>query len=188
MTQDAATAAPQSTGLRTVILAAATEEFAERGYDQVTIRDIAARAGCSPAMVMKCGGSKRDLFYAAATINPPPLPDAPTSRLGAALVGDLIARFTDHSLEPLNRALVLRLTAPDPASVRERFITGYLDPLAERLGGGVDARLRAELVVAALLGLAATLRILEAPTARAATADVHRRYADVVQRLLTDQG
>lgn len=177
--------ASPTTGLRGAILSAATELFAERGFNQVTIRDIAARAGCSPAMVMKCGGSKRELFYAAATINPPPLPDVPHADLGAVLVGELITRYAHESLEPLNRALVLRITAPDPESVRERFITGYLDPLTERLGGDADARLRAELVVAALLGLAATLRILAAPTAQSATDDVHRRYADVVQRLIT---
>src|SRR5690606_29040310 len=114
MTSDSTAGTSADTGLRGAILSAATELFAERGYDQVTIRDIAARARCSAAMVMKCGGSKRELFYAAATINPPPLPDVPDSELGAALVNELVSRYTDEALEPLNRALVLRITAPDP--------------------------------------------------------------------------
>jgi AcrR family transcriptional regulator len=176
--------APPAAGSRASILAAAAELFAERGFNQVTIRDIAARADLSPAMVMKCGGSKRELFYEAATIVPPPLPDVPPAHLGKALVRELLRRFTDASLEPLNRALVLRLSAPDPESVRRRFISGYLDPLAERLGGDRDAQLRAELAVAALMGLAATLRVFEAPTSVAAPEEVVKRYGPVVQALL----
>lgn len=169
---------------RQAILAAAAELFAERGFDQVTIRDIAARADLSPAMVMKCGGSKRELFYEAATVTPPPLPDVPVGELGAALVRELLDRFERDAIEPLNRALVLRLSAPDPDSVRERFVTGYLEPLAERLGTDDDARLRAELVVAALAGLAATVRIFQAPAARSALDEVGRRYGATIQRLI----
>jgi len=134
-------------------------------------------------MVMKCGGSKRELFYQAATLTPPPLPDVPVSELGEALVRELLDRFAREALEPLNRALVLRLSAPDPESVRERFITGYLDPLTERLGGH-DARLRAELVVAALIGLAASVRIFETPATRSAPDDVVLRYGAIIQHLI----
>lgn len=176
--------APPAAGSRASILAAAAELFAERGFNQVTIRDIAARADLSPAMVMKCGGSKRELFYEAATIVPPPIPDVPRAHLGETLVRELLQRAAAGALEPLNRALVLRLSAPDPESVRQRFIEGYLDPLAERLGGDDDARLRAELAVAALIGLAATLRVFEAPTSGGAPDEVARRYGSVVQALL----
>lgn len=171
-------------GSRRAILAAAGELFAERGFNQVTIRDIAARAGLSPAMVMKCGGSKHDLFYAAAVVTPPPLPDVPVARLGETLVRELLARVDADAIEPLNRALVLRLSAPHPERVGQRFATGYLDPLTERLGGDADARLRAELVVAALAGLAVGVRIFEAPATRAAPDDVVRRYGAAVQRLI----
>ncbi|MFW6090485.1 MAG: TetR family transcriptional regulator [Actinomycetota bacterium] len=166
------------------ILAAAAELFAERGFDQVTIRDIATRANLSPAMVMKCGGSKKQLFYRAARITPPPLPAVPDSELGEALVRELLDRFGRRDIESLNRALVLRLSAPDPDSVRERFISGYIDPLTERLGGDDDARLRAELVVAALLGLAVSLRILQAPASGSASEEVARRYGATLQRLI----
>lgn len=172
-------------GSREAILAAAAELFAERGFNQVTIRDIAARADLSPAMVMKCGGSKKELFYETATIVPPTLPDVPLEQLGASLVRDLLRRVSDEqAIEPLIRALVLRLSAPDPESVRERFVTGYLDPLAVRLGGDEDARLRAELAVAALLGLAATVRVFEVPTSATVPDEVVRRYGPVVQALL----
>lgn len=169
---------------REAILSAAAELFAERGFNQVTVRDIATRANLSPAMVMKCGGSKKDLFYRAAKITPTPLPDVPASELGDALVRELLDRFARRAIEPLNRTLVLRLSAPDPDAVRERFITGYLDPLTERLGGDDDARLRAELVVAALLGLAASLHILNTPASGSAPEEVARCYGATVQRLI----
>jgi len=184
MSHDAPPAVRAPGSSRLAILAAATELFAERGYDQVTIRDIAARADLSPAMVMKCGGSKRELFLRSATITPPPLPDVPRSQLGARLVDDLLARARRDAIEPLARALNLRLSAPDGESVSRRFTAGYLDPLAERLGGDADARLRAELVVAALAGLAATTRIFDTPAAGAAPDEVVRRYGAVVQHLI----
>jgi hypothetical protein len=117
-------------------------------------------------------------------LSPPPLPDVPASELGAALVHGLLERHERDALEPLARALVLRLSAPDPASVRERFVTGYLEPLAERLGGDGDARLRAELVVAALVGLAANLRIFDTAASRSAPEEVVRLYGATVQRLI----
>ncbi|GAA2616836.1 hypothetical protein GCM10010399_54700 [Dactylosporangium fulvum] len=169
---------------RRAILAAAAELFAERGYDQVTIRDIAARADLSPAMVMKCGGSKRELFLRSAKITPPPLPDVPRSELGARLVEELLTRSDRGAIEPLARSLNLRLSAPDPDSVHQQFTAGYLEPLAERLGGDADAHIRAELVVAALTGLAATTRIFHTPAAGAAPEEVIRRYGRAIQHLI----
>ncbi|WP_432837730.1 TetR family transcriptional regulator [Dactylosporangium sp. CA-092794] len=183
-TRPAAADEPAPGRSRQAILAAAAELFAEHGYDQVTIRDIAVRADLSPAMVMKCGGSKRELFLLSAKIAPPPLPDVPRSELGARLVEELLIRSRRGAIEPLARALNLRLSAPDPDSVRQQFTAGYLDPLTERLGGDTDARLRAELVVAALTGLAATTRIFNTPAAAAAPDEVIRRFGTIIQDLI----
>ncbi|MEV8511699.1 TetR family transcriptional regulator [Dactylosporangium sp. NPDC051484] len=183
-TEPDAADAPAPGSSRQAVLAAATELFAERGYDQVTIRDIAARADLSPAMVMKCAGSKRELFLRSARITPPPLPDVPRSELGARLVEELLTRFRREAIEPLARALNLRLSAPDPDSVRQQFVAGYLDPLGERLGGDADARLRAELVVAALTGLAASVRIFNTPAMGAAPDEVIRLYGTAIQHLI----
>lgn len=87
------------------IISAATELFAQRGFHEVTIRDIAAHADRSPAMVIKCWRSKRELFYRAATISPPPLPDVPDNELGESLVMNLVERAQGGHLEPLVRAL-----------------------------------------------------------------------------------
>lgn len=176
-------AAPAAGGSRQAILEAAGELFSTRGYGQVTIRDIAARAGTSPALVMKRGGSKHDLYQATARIVPPPLPDVPDEHLGRALVNDLLERHQRGDLEHLARALMLRLTAPDPETVRRHFLHGYVDPLTQRLNGP-DAQLRAELVVAALSGLAATIRLFETPSSTTSPERVLALYGDLVQQLL----
>ena len=44
------------------ILAAAGELFSARGYEDVTIRDIAAVAAADPALVIRYFTSKNDLF------------------------------------------------------------------------------------------------------------------------------
>lgn len=170
-------------GSRQAILDAAGELFSARAYGEVTIRDIAARAGTSPALVMKRGGSKQDLYQATARIVPPPLPDVPDEQLGHALANDLLERHQRGDIEHLARALMLRLTAPDPETVRTHFLHGYVDPLAHRLDGP-DARLRAELVVAALTGLAATIRLFETPSSVTDPERVLAIYGNLVQQLI----
>ncbi|WP_228974432.1 TetR/AcrR family transcriptional regulator [Streptomyces sp. DH12] len=44
------------------LLAAASELFAERGYERATVRDIAGRAGLNQALLFRHFGSKRALF------------------------------------------------------------------------------------------------------------------------------
>ncbi|MFI2230378.1 TetR/AcrR family transcriptional regulator [Nocardia testacea] len=172
------------TRARDAALAAASKLFAERGYRQVTIRDIALAAGLSPAMVMKAVGSKEKLFHEVAEVRPLELDGIPDEELGRALVGNIIDRMRADAVEPLGRAIMLRLTAPDPDTIQEKFTRGYFDALAERLGGGADAELRSELAVGALMGLAAALRIFEAPNSAAHSEQVVLRFGDIVQDLL----
>ena len=51
------------------ILDAAEELFHERGYEAVTVRDIADQAGVSHALVHQYAGSKEDLFRAVLSRN-----------------------------------------------------------------------------------------------------------------------
>ncbi|MFI9354038.1 TetR family transcriptional regulator [Streptomyces lydicus] len=50
----------QDTRLR--LLDAASELFAERGYERTTVRDIAARAGANQALLFRYFGTKKALF------------------------------------------------------------------------------------------------------------------------------
>src|SRR5690242_14376813 len=56
---------PGATVTREAILDAARRRFAEAGYDQTSIRAVAADAGVNPALVMQFFGSKEALFQAA---------------------------------------------------------------------------------------------------------------------------
>ena len=51
------------------ILDAAEELFRERGYEAVTVRDVAEQAGVSHALVHQYAGSKEDLFHAVLSRN-----------------------------------------------------------------------------------------------------------------------
>ena len=75
------------------ILDAARSLFATRGYEQTTIRAVAAQAGIDASMVMRYFGSKAGLFAAAATIDldPPDLASASPRRRGEVLVGHFVA-------------------------------------------------------------------------------------------------
>jgi AcrR family transcriptional regulator len=171
--------------LRAAVWRAAAELFARQGFPEVTIRAIAARAGTSPALVMKVAGSKESLFHRTATITAPELPDVPPTELGQALVAELVDRQRRGDLEHLGRALMLRVNAPDPEAVRAKFLQSYVAPLAKVLEGP-RANLRAELAVAALLGLATSLRFFESPVLSAELDAVEAAYGPIVQRLLDD--
>src|SRR3954451_6608750 len=54
-----------SAEVRSLVLAAARELFEDRGYDQVSTRDIATRAGVTQALVFRHFGTKVDLFVEA---------------------------------------------------------------------------------------------------------------------------
>ena len=82
---------------REAILAAARQQFAERGYESATIRGIAAAAGVDPALVHHYFGTK-DLLFAEAM----ELPISPSAVVPDVLAGDpgqlgerLVRRFLD---------------------------------------------------------------------------------------------
>src|SRR6185312_13318784 len=86
---------PRSEATRRTILAAARSAFATRGYEQTTIRAVAADAGIDASMVMRYYGSKAGLFAAAATIDldPPELASVQARRRGEALVRHFVGRW-----------------------------------------------------------------------------------------------
>lgn len=137
------------------ILRSARLLFGERGFAAVTIRDIAADAGVSPAMVMKVGGSKDHLYALATPAEPSPLePDVPLDGLGERLVRRMLQRREDDQAEPWLRAIYLLHDAPDPAAAREEFRQRFLG----RFDDDPERRRHADQFACLLLGLAAGLR------------------------------
>ena len=153
-----------ATATRDRILRAARRQFSELGYDQAGVRQIAAEAGVTAALINRYFGSKEGLFVevlSGAFQLAGALPEA-RSDFGAALTR-FISRNppvpSPDGFDPL--LLILRsITNPDAlALLRDRLDRRTLEPLAAWLGGR-DAGIRAGLVVATLMGFAILRKVL----------------------------
>jgi len=102
------------------IFSAAGRLFGERGYRAVTVRDIAAEAGVSAALVMKLFVSKEKL-YAAVRPDESQLAEleVPTSELGRALVFRVLMRRERGAQEPWATIPFAVLDSPDPEAARD---------------------------------------------------------------------
>lgn len=144
------------------LLEAARALFSEHGYEQVTVRQIAAAAGANLALVGRYFGSKAGLFGAV-------LEGEPTVR--RVLEGDpagLARRLAEYAAErmhadpesPILRSL--ERSAGDPeiqALVRDRLSTAVIGPLSARIDAP-DAHSRARLAASVFLGVGVMRRLL----------------------------
>lgn len=148
---------------RLALLRAARRRFSQHGYADVTLRDIAADAGVSAALVVKYFTSKEDLYAEAVSFEADAarLLDAPLERLGAHLVTTQLSIHEATQGDPLLRA-VFTATRPGGTRFRENFEQQFVQRLTGRLGGP-DAALRAELICALMMGLAAARLALRSP-------------------------
>lgn len=141
---------------RSALLGAARRRFDEVGYDRATLRDIGERADVDPALVARYFGGKEGLFLAVMAERKAEEPPVDPDPLAVA------ARVLEHwdcgagGDGPVLQALV----GPEPSpAVREQVLelldARVLGPVAEELAGRglADARLRAELLLAALIGI-----------------------------------
>ena len=140
---------------RQAILEAAKTCFMHEGYEQVGVREIAARAGVDPALVNRYFGSKVGLFSEAiaSKFDLSHLLDGDRANLGERLARYVLQKqSTGADYDPL--VALLRSSSSDVCSgmLRNAILEGFVRPLATRLEGP-DALLRAELVGSTLLGL-----------------------------------
>jgi AcrR family transcriptional regulator len=171
---------------RDSVLQVARRLFGERGYAAVTIREVAAQAGVSPALVMKIAGSKEQLYALATPAEPAPLlPDTPIEGMGELLVRRMLQRRDEDAAEPWLRAMYLLHDAPDRAAAlgdfRARFLGRFVP---EGVVAGNRVR-HAEELACLMIGLAAgvrTFRLLDrGPQEEEA---VVREYGALVQAVL----
>jgi AcrR family transcriptional regulator len=142
---------------RSTILDAARALFAAQGYERTTVREVAARAGIDPAMVIRYFGSKDELFTRAAVfdLRLPDLGAIPRAELGTTLVRHFLRLWEGKEGDPGMRVL-LRSAASNPAA-REKLnevFAGQVVPALARVVRAPDAAERVGLVVSQLLGLA----------------------------------
>ncbi|MEW9555965.1 TetR/AcrR family transcriptional regulator [Nonomuraea sp. NPDC050783] len=159
------------------ILQAARTLFGEHGYEQVTIRMIAAAADANIALVGRYFGSKAGLFGAVLEGEPTikSLLDGDREGLPRRLAEYAAQRMQHPPESPILRALERSARHPEIEEVaRERLIGAVLQPL-EAVLGGPEALARARMAAAVVLGVGALRRRLgpETPT----PADVDRLTA-----------
>ncbi|MEU6243680.1 TetR family transcriptional regulator [Streptomyces sp. NPDC047024] len=186
----------ESGDTRDRILAAAREEFSERGYEKTSVRGIAKAAGVDSALVHHYFGTKDQIFEAAVTVSFAPALAAPDAIVEGPLdtVGERFTRFVFGIWEnPATRAPLLAIVRSAvnneaAAAVFRRLVAAQLlHRIAGRIGGP-DAELRAELAAAQLVGTAMLRYVIKVEPL--ASADVERivaRLAPVVQGHLTGE-
>jgi len=164
------------------LLDAARKLFAERGYERSTIRDIGELAGLDSTLIARYFGSKAALYLEAmrtdfAAEEPGALPDL----LKPGRMAELLERVGRRGPGPIFDVALQRLLDPTlDKQARTMLAERVVDPLDRRLSGdGVpEARLRAEIITAALIGVAVSRYRGALPTLSAATPD------DVAELLL----
>ncbi|GAA3893842.1 TetR family transcriptional regulator [Streptomyces lacrimifluminis] len=172
------------------ILAAAREEFAERGYDKTSVRGIAKAAEVDPALVHHYFGTKEQVFEASIAGAMGPLLEAPGSIVEGPLddVGERLARFFFGIWEtPATRKALLAIVRSAmnneaAAGVFRRIVsTQVLRRIAGRLDLP-DAELRAELAAAQLVGIVMLRYVIKVePLASADPEQIIGRVAPVIQ-------
>jgi AcrR family transcriptional regulator len=178
---------------RDAILAAAKRLFAERGFENASMRAIAAEAGVDAALITHFYGSKANLL--AVAIDWPFDPDQELFRIlkaGRDRVGEgLVALFVRTWDREGSRNTVITLlraatTEPTAAELLSDFMrTRLFGPLLAQLGSD-HPEIRANLVAAQLGGLGLARYILRfEPLASAKPRDVVRWVAPSIQRYLT---
>ncbi|WP_017572215.1 TetR/AcrR family transcriptional regulator [Nocardiopsis halotolerans] len=172
------------TDSRGAIIDAARELFFERGYNGVTIRDIATAAGVSPALVIKHHHSKAALFN---EVGPHDIPlaelDLPRSEMGRALVRKILARRERGVPESWLSAAAHVRESPDPDRSREETRDRLLESVSALIGDTTPERRYAGVVCCQLLGLAEGVRVLGMfPVEEVSRDDLLDLYAPIIQR------
>ena len=177
------------------ILAAAREEFSERGYEKTSVRGIAKAAGVDSALVHHYFCTKEQVFEASIEVAFGPLLSAPGSIAEGPLdgVGERLARFffgvwenpaTRKALLAIIRSAVNNEVA---ASVFRRLISAQLLRRVAAQLDTPDAELRAELAAAQLVGIAMLRYVIKVePLASANPEQIITRVAPVIQAHLTN--
>ncbi|ELP67900.1 TetR family transcriptional regulator [Streptomyces turgidiscabies] len=176
------------------ILAAAREEFAERGYEKTSVRGIAKAAEVDSALVHHYFGTKEQVFEASVEGAVGPLLNAPGAITEGPLdsVGERLARFFFGVWEnPATRKALLAIVRSAvnnevAAGAFRRLISAQL---LRRVAAQLelpDAELRAELAAAQLVGIAMLRYVIKVePLASADPEQIIGMVAPVIQTHLT---
>lgn len=136
------------------LLRAASELFADRGYDHTTARDIGERAEVDAAMIARYFGSKAQLYIA--VLHDERGVDPASDFLDPDHLATLLRKVSHQGPGPIYQiAMGPYADADADQAAREELIHRVVDPVRRRLEteGAPYASLRAELLSAALIGI-----------------------------------
>jgi AcrR family transcriptional regulator len=162
----AATRRKKSDITRDAISDAARELFDRQGFERTTVRDIAARAGADPALVIRYFGSKDALFAQVAVfdLHLPDLSKVDRERIGETLVQHYLDVWEGENRTP-GMAILLRSAASneDAAAHMRKIFASQVLPAIARVAGPGSTPERASLVASQLLGMALCRYVLKIP-------------------------
>ncbi len=182
---------PGGPDTRADVLAAARARFARAGYDNATIRAIAADAEVDPALVHHYFGTKRDLFREAVAfpVDADRLLDAVTDATprdaAEALARVFFEVWEDPQTRPQMLSVLRSAMTHDDAAVLLRTFVGreLLGPLASALG--VDDPLRITLAASQMIGIAVLRYVVRVePLASSDIDTIVQRVAPVLEHHL----
>ncbi|WP_433240284.1 TetR family transcriptional regulator [Streptosporangium sp. CA-135522] len=153
-------------GTRQRILEAARRLFTELGYDEVTMRLIAAEAGANVALINRYFGAKRELFAEVLAMQGrfPGVLEVSEEELPRRLAEYVAERLRSDQGSSVMAALIRSSSCSEiHGIIRDRVDSAILEPLAARLPGP-DAIFRATVATALITG-AGTLSQLYGPDA-----------------------
>jgi AcrR family transcriptional regulator len=184
---------PGSGDTRGQILDAARTEFADRGYDGVSVRGIARAASVDPALVHHYFGSKEKVFIAAMALPVDPsemLPDVlagDPDQLGERLARLFFGMWSDPAFrEPMLALLRSATTSERGAQVLREFVASALLGRVASAVDAPDAPLRVATAAAQLVGVAILRYVIGVPPLAAATdEEIVALVAPTLQRYLT---
>jgi len=171
---------------RDLIATHARDMFDKRGYAATSVRGIAAAAGIDPALVIRYFGSKEQLFLHVTGLAEQPVPEfrGPLDTLGTRLVASVLA----PERATMRRTFMTMIRASDydrvRASLQETTGRLFVDNLAGLLAGP-DARLRAQLIGAQILGIVQAWTLMVPDHVTEAELDrTIELYGSAIQRLI----
>jgi AcrR family transcriptional regulator len=183
---------PGTPDTREAILSAARRRFATRGYEATSLRAIATDAEVDPALVIHYFGTKEALFAAAtglpvglsellAGLASLPLPEF----LPALVRGYLQLVDSDQSRNAILALVRSAVSNDNAAAMLREFMTAELLPVIGQVTGHPDARLRASLVAAQLIGIAVLRHVIRVePVARASPDEIVTLVTPAIEQYL----
>lgn len=181
------------TDARAQIVAAATKEFLDRGYDAASLRAIARKAGVDPALVHHYFSDKAELFAEAVRV--PLRPDqivrealrGPRESIGVNLVTVILTTLEGEKARDRVISLIRTGLGHDFAAtmIRQFLVREVLRRIATELSVE-DGELRATLAATQIVGmLVVRYGIRAEPLASAPIEEVARRIGPAIQWHLT---